>query len=288
MRRLPLLSWVACVDSGRRLLRAAWAIQILGLLLGTAPLQAVGQEIHGEVRAKGVSIAVAGADVRLLGADSTLKGERYSDEHGGFVFKHLSPGPYAIRVTAPGFARQVEGHVLVRQNEVVNVTAWLDPQPITIPKLEVKARRRDYAFLRLHIGMNVQSLKPADVAVGVRLEKEKVGSYTLSDVLRKQNIPGLVISEWSWPSTLGPDFSPIGGPCFQVRGAIGLTGQPICAAVYLDGVPIDPIQIWNIEVEDIGAIVVLDADEAGVLYGTGSSGGAVLVYTLYAMQGRPR
>lgn len=261
--------------SNRRLLRATWAIPLSGLLLWAASSPAAGQEIRGVVRARGVGIGVAAADVRLLDRHDSLKAERRSDDHGSFVFRHLSPGRYSIRAEAPGFARAAEAEVLVRGSRVVNVTVWLEPRPITIPRLEVEARRRGDAFIHQRLGVSVQSLNPVDVTLGARMEELKVGSFSLSDMLHKTAIPGLVVTKL------------FGSPCFQLRGAVDLQGRPICATVYLDGLRVDRDKLWSIQVEDIGAIVMLDPDEAGVLYGTRSGSGVVLVYTREAMQEAP-
>lgn len=227
-----------------------------------------------------MGIGIVAADVRLLDRHDSLKAERRTNDHGDFTFRHLAPGPYSIHVDAPGFAHAVEAQVIVSWSAVVELTVWLDPRPVTMPRLVVEAHRRVDSFIRLHVGMNVKSLNPADVALGKHLEELMVGSYTLTDMLRKQAVPGLVVlfdvpRKQHIPGLVDPVQT--GGLCFQLRGAVSLEGRPICATVYLDGLPVDPDMVWTIEVRDVGAIVVLEADEEGVLYG--APGGVILVYT---------
>ena len=68
----------------------------------------------------------------------------------------------------------------------------------------------------------------------------------------------------------------------QRDSRIGLSAgssQPACAAVVLDGTPSDTRQLEGIPGETVGAIAYLRPSEAGARFGTGTTAGALVVWT---------
>ena len=69
------------------------------------------ESIHGTV-VDPSGAAVAGAQVKLVPADSSREQEVLSDDDGEFTFRNISPGAFQLTITAEGFAAQVFSGIL--------------------------------------------------------------------------------------------------------------------------------------------------------------------------------
>ncbi|HEY2466809.1 MAG TPA: carboxypeptidase-like regulatory domain-containing protein [Terracidiphilus sp.] len=104
MRRLQLVSLVALI------------------VVATVPLHAVSQgSVAGVVR-DSAGVPQIGATVQLLRSDFTVIAAVYTDSKGGYLFKDVLPGHYAVKAMGMSFLPSLRENVRVRTMAVVNLT----------------------------------------------------------------------------------------------------------------------------------------------------------------------
>jgi hypothetical protein len=131
MRRLHFVSLVALI------------------VMAAVPLHAASQgDVSGVVRDTAGTPQI-GATVQLLRADLSVIAAVYTNSKGGYSFKDVLPGRYAVKAMGTSFLPSLRENVRVRSNAVVNLTLntlfevmqWLPAEPRS-----VNARKDDWEW----------------------------------------------------------------------------------------------------------------------------------------------
>lgn len=238
---------------------ASWGAS--AALAAQAGGQAEGIAVSGRVLDLETGNAVPDAAIALLGAGL----RDVTDAEGLFVFEGVLPGTYVIRM---------EHLVYGRQEETVEVGAHplairidVSPTAIRLDPVVVETRSRREADERAR-GSQVNVLDREEI------DRYSPTSRHLGDALR-QAIPGIRVREGGPVSGAVTciEFRTVGTPRFA-RGCKLPT-------VFLDGVRMNAPEdlLTSINLSDINRVEVIPPSEAGVLYGTESMFGVILIET---------
>lgn len=254
-------------------LRAVWLL-LLFLLVPTA---AWGQlsDIRGRVIDRETGEAVQDATVALVGPDTAFM--VVSDARGLFNFDQVRAGDYQVRVVHLAYGEHVE-LASVEADVVVALRILISQQAIELDPLVVEGLSARERTVRSR-GTMIQEVTRAEIERAART------SQHLGDILR-QTIPGLRV--YDNPSAPGSRI------CVEFRGRRSIRFANSCqgAMLLLDGVRMyDPGAIYStIQPSSIQRIEVVPPAEAGLLYGSDSAFGVVLIETkswLDETEGRP-
>src|SRR5215471_8846618 len=97
---------------------------VLWVLVGSSMDAARAQVLYGSIigNVKDASgAAVAGAAVRLTGADSRQPREAVTNSEGGYDFATVVPGSYELKVSKPGFRVFTQTGTVAVANDIVRV-----------------------------------------------------------------------------------------------------------------------------------------------------------------------
>jgi len=167
----------------------AFALLLLALVAPVAHAQAPGR-IQGRIVATDSGEPVGFADVKLLPADTTLRGTGGLTNADGTFLLQAAPGRYALQVTALSYARKrIEGIVL-RAGELLPFSTALEPEAILQDEIVVEARARQ------DTDASLLSARKKAAAVGDAVSAEQVRrspDRDAAEVLRR--VTGLSVSE---------------------------------------------------------------------------------------------
>lgn len=104
-------------------------LSILFLSPAAAQLSRVAGALRGTIEDP-AGYALAGAVIRLLRPDTNQARSLASGPTGSFWVGGLAPGRYELRVTAPGFARYVNGAIVIEIGRVAEVTVRLSASAV--------------------------------------------------------------------------------------------------------------------------------------------------------------
>jgi len=196
---------------------------------------------------------VPGALVTLT-AGSSVRQTAVSGQDGGFAFRSIRPGTYALRIDAAGFA------TLIR--EMVNVAAppealrlRLEPRAVT-EQITVSAEKREQGIAPTPAAvsvMNAQQVEAADVDQFKRIA-EYVPNFRFTDTGGRATFGYITMRGYTNPPS-GVDSS---------------------VAVYIDGVPTSDFFSYNQMLFDVDQIEVLKGPQA-TLYGVNAEAGVVTI-----------
>ncbi len=236
------------------------------LLSCLAPSDLGGQQsdIRGRVIDRETGEAVQDATVALVGPDTAFL--VVTDPRGLFDFDQVRGGDYQVRVNHLAYGEHVES-VTVEVDAVVALRVLISQQAIELDPLLVEAmsaRERD-ARSR---GSMIQEVTREEIERAART------SHHIGDILR-QTIPGLRV--YDSPSAPGARI------CVEFRGRRSVRFANGCQGVVLllDGVRMyDPAAIYStVQASSIQRIEVIPPVEAGLLYGSDSAFGVILIET---------
>jgi hypothetical protein len=251
-------------------LSRALAVSAMAGLIGVAslglPSQCVGQlsEIRGRVMDRESGSAVREATVILEGPDTAVL--VVTDNRGLFSFAEVSGGSYQVTVRHLAYGEYQEG-VEVEADVVLALRIHISQQAIVLDPLvvEVISERELAARSR---GTMIQEVTRAEIERAVRT------SYHFGDILR-QTVPGLQVRD--------SRSQPGARICVEFRGrrSIRFAGSCQTPVLILDGVRMhDPPSLYStIQPETIQRIEVIPPAEAGLLYGSESANGVIVVET---------
>jgi Carboxypeptidase regulatory-like domain len=119
---------------------------------------ALGDQLPGSVSGTVIDqsgAVIAGARVRIAGADPSLNQEVLSDGDGQFSFANLAPGPFQLTITSPGFATQTfsgilhsgETYVVPRNplavaTNITEVQVGVSPEEVAEEQIKVEEKQR--------------------------------------------------------------------------------------------------------------------------------------------------
>jgi len=208
--------------------------------------------------------AVQDATVALEGQDTTFLA--VTDGRGLFAFPDVNGGEYQVTVRHLAYGEHVEG-VSVEPDVVVALRILISQQAIELDPLvvEVMSERELRARSR---GTMIQEVTRSEIERAART------SLHLGDVLR-QTVPGLRVYD--------TPFMPGARVCIEFRGRRSIRFGNACQSVVLmlDGVRMyDPSALYStIGLNSIQRIEVVPPVEAGLLYGSDSAFGVLLIET---------
>jgi len=192
---------------------------------------AYAQRIDGTVRDREGGAPVVAARVVLL-ADSldAPVASAVSGDKGKFRLSAERPGRYRLRAESFGYATAVSDTFTLEPLEELQVDLWLSPEPIGLPAVEVRSRRRP---LMGNVGLQT-FVERRDRGLGGRFvtreDIEAAAASTLADALRA--VPGVEVvkhpGRMGWylirMNRVSPSLRSLNDPCF--RGAPG--GRAAC------------------------------------------------------------
>lgn len=208
--------------------------------------------------------AVQDAMVAMEGQDTTFLA--VTDGRGLFAFPDVNGGEYQVTVRHLAYGEHVES-VSVESDAVVALRILISQQAIELDPLvvEVLSERELRAKSR---GTMIQEVTRSEIERAART------SFHLGDILR-QTVPGLRV--YDTPSLPGARV------CIEFRGRRSIRFGNACQSVVLmlDGVRMyDPSALYGtIEINSIQRIEVVPPTEAGLLYGSDSAFGVLLIET---------
>lgn len=200
---------------------------------------------------------VTDAEVELVGTSFTS----VSDENGQFRFAGVPAGVYTVAATHLAYGTRSDtvdvGNGLNLHVDIPLAVQPIDLEPITVTVLT------DANEVRLAMG---------GTTIGRdAIERVRERSRDVGDLLRAQNVPGLVVSRSA--ATLCIGFAPGQARMFR-------DGRCESVVVYVDGVrAVNPRVAADIPASIIDEMVIFRPVEAGNLFGLGGGNGVLMIYT---------
>ncbi|MFN8665587.1 MAG: TonB-dependent receptor [Gemmatimonadaceae bacterium] len=202
--------------------------------------------------------------VTLLDSAANFLGAVRSSERGRFVLNGHGSGFYALDARSLGFKRLTSPWIPLESSDTVEVTLRIVRAPVTLSPVVVRAER-DAILDRSFLGMNFKAMG-ARILTPSEIESVRGGARDYVDLVQS--------------------ISPVGYLPKSIDGSAGArciawmrTGG--CLLVFVDGVRMrDPVQAISVAPpEQVSHVVLIRASEAGVLFGTGSSSGVLMIFT---------
>lgn len=202
--------------------------------------------------------------VTLVDSAANFLGAARTSERGRFVFQGRGGGFYALDLRAIGFKRLTSPWIPLAANDTVEVTLRVVRAPISLSPVVIRAER-DAILDRPFLGMNFKAMG-AKILAPSEINAVRGGARDYVDLVQ----------------SLGP----VG---YLPRSVDGRTNARCiswmrtggCMLVFVDGMRMnDPQQAIDMAPpEQVSHVVLIRASEAGVLFGTGSSSGVLMVFT---------
>ena len=235
------------------------AIAVIGAL--SAAPTAAAQRVRGRVLHEAPPRTAIGlVHVSLLTVRDSLIGDVRTDSTGIFSLRAPGPGRYKLRARRLGYEIVMSGEFVLAPGEVLTFNFLLPSSRVELEPVLITDKREMEKRLRLY-GIDVRAFNNARRITREKLDRFDDGFHTLVDVLRMQNIPGLMVQQGN-----------TGEPClYSSRASAGRLGGG-CMKVLLDGIPAPNLS--DIEPASIELVLVVDAVSAGALYGGGTEGDA--------------
>jgi hypothetical protein len=251
-----------------RLRRSAFTIPIaLGLLAisGVTTLRAQALVVVVTDSARGT--ALEGAMVSLLDKDADLLAAQRSSPRGRAVFRVITgAGHYAVQVIRFGYQPLVTNWIPVADTDTLEVTIRM--RALTaLPEVMVTAARDSIAPL-LPPGINPKAMA-GRIVVPAEVDRHAMGARDYVDILESVGIAG-VTTRIIQGTRFRAEYRCLG----SLRGGQG------CVDVLVNNVRMPPDQAVDLATpENLSFAVWLRPEDAGVLYGTGTIDGVLLLYT---------
>ncbi|MSR35698.1 MAG: hypothetical protein EXR95_03490 [Gemmatimonadetes bacterium] len=144
-----------------------------------APAAGRAQSLRGSVVDASTQLGVAGAAVRLIGADSQQVATAIAGDDGRFAVA-APVGTYTVVIERIGYTTTTFGPVRLRPSGFVEVNFALDPDPVQMDSLAVRVDEQDPTLRRAGFYQRMQDRH------GLFLDRayiEKRGSARMEDVL---------------------------------------------------------------------------------------------------------
>lgn len=226
------------------------------------PGHVASQTLTGRVVEQGRGAAVSGVTVSLLDEAGERRAFSTSDSLGRFSLTPPEAGNYVVEASGIGYHPTRSPLFALVTDGVAPVEIEVQPAPVALENLEVSVEREARRLL------GPMGLTPSEL--GKRwIDRDDIDRMMIpglvKDLIRLQNIPGLEVLE--------SELSQGGKLCVVLRQR----GE--CALMLLNGVPISVVEAYHLDPRSLEAVAVLKPVEATTFYGTGATGGAVLMWT---------
>lgn len=211
--------------------------------------------------------------VTLVDSAANFLGAARTSERGRFVFTGRGGGFYALDLRAIGFKRLTSPWIPLAANDTVEVTLRVVRVPITLSPVVVRAER-DAILDRSFLGMNFKAMG-AKILAPSEIDAVRGGARDYVDLVQSLSPVGYL------PRSIDGRTS---ARCIAWMRTGG------CMLVFVDGMRMqDPQQALDMAPpEQVSHVVLIRASEAGVLFGTGSSSGVLMVFTKGFVRGAAR
>ncbi len=206
--------------------------------------------------------------VSLLDTSASLVSANRTSRDGRAVFEVHGAGHYALRAQRIGWRPAVSEWIPVATSDTLEVTLRLARIAVQLSPVVVESQRDSISRL-VPLGINLKSLAgrlivPAEVAAHTG------GARDYVDVIGSVGVAGLVVNNWR-------DAMQRERRCI---GSSRSVSRRECVAVYVNNVHTDPeLAMDLVPPEQLDFAIWLRAADAGVLYGTGSADGVLLLFT---------
>lgn len=221
-----------------------------------------GHLLSGRVLDQATDSPVAGAAILLR----MLERQAVTDSAGRFRLPDLNAGRYVLQVSHIAYGEK-EVAIVVSGEAVTEVELRLSATAITLAPIEATALSREERDTRA-AGYRAGRITRAEIALTENT------NMLLSDVLQ-QKLPNIRVRRLE--RVVGDVI------CVELRSIRVLDARGACLSpkLYLDGVPVtNPTTLWgNIDVNNVEAVEVIPAAEAGTRFGIGAQYGAILIET---------
>ena len=240
------------------------------VVVGLFPATGAAQTLTGRVVEEGSSAPVPGALVSLVDRGGDRRVGTTTDSMGCFVLSPQEPGEYVVESSALGYEKTRSPLFALAVQGTASLEITIRPLPVGLEGFEVSVEREAEQLLR-NFGMT-----PA--ALGNRwIDRRDIEEMPLPagprEAIRWRNIAGVSVAETS--GVIGP----LAELCVMFRRGRRGVGMDQCALILLNGVRVSLVEAQNVDPHDLEGIAVLTPVEATTFYGTGASGGAVLMWT---------
>jgi carboxypeptidase family protein len=248
--------------------------QRLFVLLAACSATAGAQQVRGTVHDASSGAPVFRAFLALIDTASNVVIGVTSDSHGRYAIQVREPGIYAIVGTREGYARQVSNWFEITGRDTLEVTVRLAPLIRTLSPVIIEAQRDSIRALST-LGLSVKNLG-GTIITPAEVDAASLRSSTMSDLIGTLHLPTLRVKYMHLDAARG-----------VLAGwytCIVYTRTGRCVTVVIDGVRYtdlaDLVQLDNLVAgAHVAYMVFLQPQEAGVLYGTGSDTGVLLIVT---------
>jgi carboxypeptidase family protein len=246
----------------------------LFVLLAACPSAAGAQQVRGVVHDASNGEPVFRAFVALIDTASNVVIGVTSDSRGRYTIPVREAGIYAVVGTREGYARQVSNWFEITGRETVEVTVRLARLISTLSPVIIEAQRDSIRALSM-LGLSVKSLG-GTIITPAEVDAASLKSSTMSDLIGTLHLPTLRVKYMHFEADRG-----------ILAGwytCIVYTRTGRCVTVVIDGVRhtdlADLVQLDNLVAgAHVAYMVFLQPQEAGVLYGTSSDTGVLLIVT---------
>jgi len=233
-------------------------------LLGGHPVEGQLSDLRGRVMDRESGEGVTEATVILEGQDTAFMA--LTDSRGLFSFTQIGSGEYRVQVEHLAYGTHQE-RATVEPDALVALRILITRQAIELEPVVVEAMTRRELEERSR-GTMIQEVTRGEIERAART------SHHLGDILR-QTVPGLRVYD--------SNYSPGARTCVEFRGRRSIRFANRCQSpvLILDGVRMyDPPSLYNtIQPNSIQRIEVVPPAEAGILYGSESAFGVIVIET---------
>lgn len=265
---------------------------LLGVALTAMTSTASAQVIRGILLDDKTERPIELASVLMRDSASAVVASATTDSLGNFVLRAPRAGAYTLLARRLGYRTDVSPAITLAESQTIEMDFLIAVRPVALAPVTVTEEQRR-ARRDLIAGLDPRTLG-SRLITPQRIDTLLARSGSVADVLRWQNIPGLWIAQDGQGSTClkilrgrvsGNGIGSISRQSGQESAIEGVSPGNTpqgddnrgCMSMYLDDVlfsnldDLDPAQIHR--------MVLLMPDEAGGLFGTGSSKGVLLIYS---------
>ena len=207
----------------------------------------------------------------LIGASVSLKGTTkgtYTNKNGYYEINDVKPGKYTIAVSYIGYSTTTKA-IEVKSGKATEINLTLGQSALNLDEVIVTGSISERSIR--------ESANPITVISPKDLENRNLTS--LSSVL--ETVPGIVISSYNdLMSSQGGRVGDLTMSYLNIRGYSPTSGGSSPIKVILDGVELANIYMLNfLDPNQIEKIEIARGPMSSTLYGAGSSGGIIQVFT---------
>lgn len=232
------------------------------------------------------------ASVLMRDTASFVVASATTDSAGNFVLRAPRAGTYTLLARRIGYRTDVSPPLPLGEGQTLEMDFLIAVRPVALATVTVTEEQRR-ARRDLVAGLDTRALG-SRLITPERIELLAARTGSVAEVLRWQNIPGLWIEDDGRGSTClrivrgrvsGNGVGSLSRQAGQESSVEGVrpgntpTGDNDrgCMAMYLDDALFSTLD--DLDPSQIDRMVLLMPDEAGGLFGTGSSKGVLLIYS---------